>query len=88
MACFQCPPGWRETLINIFWEQFFNHLVIHPVKSDTLFIDSIIVFENAFTYKSFKHVFKRLAILNICNRFWYNMGHTQTKINFFEIELS
>ena len=57
MACFQCPPGRREMLINILWEKFFNHLVIYLVKSDTLFIDIIIVFENAFTYKSIKHIF-------------------------------
>ena len=44
-------------LINILWEKFFNHLVIYLVKSDTLFIDIIIVFENAFTYKSIKHIF-------------------------------
>lgn len=51
----------------------FNPLVIHLVKSDTLFIDIIIVFENAFTCKSIKHIFYSLAILNICNWFWYNM---------------
>lgn len=35
----------------------FNLLVIHLVKSDTLFIDIIIVFENAFTCQSIKHIF-------------------------------